>query len=211
MQLTELSPPDDLAARLAAFEAAGGVVEYVLLTSRIADQTEDDVHTAAAIGTLDALRRRHAPVWPIEVEGTRACGERVDLGTFIGPRYDLATGRLLMRGASPNYLNHYFWVGDRQNWANAVALVGNAEEGYAYAFTAPPHGLTHSNEEVNGLFNGLNDRLVGGLSANLVIYRWSTNWSTYFEPGHEWWGSFLWTVHNPVTGTIVGIAASTTD
>ncbi len=44
----------------------------------------------------------------------------------------------------------------------------------------------------------------------IQFWEWPTNWSTYFDAGHEWWGSFCWSVVTP-DRRIVGIVASTTD
>jgi hypothetical protein len=82
-------------------------------------------------------------------------------------------------------------------------------QGYAWAFSDPPHGLaTH---EVENLFREINQQLFGDDLAALTIYSWSTGWASYFDPDAEWWGSFLWTVYNTNTGGFVGIAAAATD
>lgn len=44
-----------------------------------------------------------------------------------------------------------------------------------------------------------------------VIYRWSDDWSNYFDQGKEWWGTFFWTILIPDKRRIVVIAASSTD
>jgi len=66
-------------------------------------------------------------------------------------------------------------------------------------------------EEISRLFTEINNELFGGLSEDLEIYEWSTEWSNYFEEGNDWWGSYLWTVHNRETNTWVAIGASETD
>lgn len=43
------------------------------------------------------------------------------------------------------------------------------------------------------------------------IESWSTDGSTWFEDGHEWWGSFLWTAERPGLPWITAIAASSTE
>lgn len=47
--------------------------------------------------------------------------------------------------------------------------------------------------------------------SRLEIVSWSTDWSPYFDAGHEWWGAFLWTVYVPAREWIVVVAASATD
>jgi hypothetical protein len=45
----------------------------------------------------------------------------------------------------------------------------------------------------------------------VTIYRWSDEWSNYFDAGKEWWGTFYWTIYNSETNTIIVIGASATD
>jgi hypothetical protein len=52
---------------------------------------------------------------------------------------------------------------------------------------------------------------LGGVADDSVIDQWKTDWSTYFDAGHEWWASFLWSLARPNTNNIVVIAASSTD
>ena len=77
---------------------------------------------------------------------------------------------------------------------------------YAYSFLEPPHGnscLISDWEELNiALFSS---------PENLEIYRWSTDWSNYFEAGLEWWGAFYWTVYDRLSNFFVVIGGSTTD
>lgn len=60
----------------------------------------------------------------------------------------------------------------------------------------------------------INHHLFGDDIVALSIYDWDcwgNNWADYFNQGQEWWDSFLWTVYNSRTKTLIGIAASTTD
>ena len=45
----------------------------------------------------------------------------------------------------------------------------------------------------------------------LLLTEWTTDWHPYFDAGHEWWGSFCWSVHRPDPRTIVVLTASSTD
>lgn len=45
----------------------------------------------------------------------------------------------------------------------------------------------------------------------LVCMAWTTDWATYFEPGHEWWGAFCWTGYDPARATIAVLLAASTD
>lgn len=92
--------------------------------------------------------------------------------------------------------------------------VGDESPGarYLHAFANPPHGMGAEPAELTALREAILDELVGGLHPSLRIYQWSTDWAGYFDLGHEWWGSYLWTLENPAqVGRIAVIAASTTD
>lgn len=43
------------------------------------------------------------------------------------------------------------------------------------------------------------------------IFRWSDDWSNYFDAGKEWWGTYFWTVYNKQNNTIIVLGASATD
>lgn len=71
--------------------------------------------------------------------------------------------------------------------------------------------MSGTHKDINTLFLSIANELFGGFQCSLEIYQWSTNWSNYFDAGHEWWGSFLWTVEPEGANYIVGVAASSTD
>ena len=46
---------------------------------------------------------------------------------------------------------------------------------------------------------------------DLVVHRWSDDWSNFFDAGKEWWGNYYWTVYNKRNNTIIVLGASETD
>lgn len=46
---------------------------------------------------------------------------------------------------------------------------------------------------------------------DIEIYKWSDDFSDYFDAGKEWWGTGLWTAFDLKTNTVVVIGASLTD
>ncbi len=85
-------------------------------------------------------------------------------------------------------------------------------DGYKPAFFHPPHGLDGGVSGNLHLFQSLNSHVLGDTEhTSLTIWSWSTDCSSCFDDGHEWWGAFLWTVARPDRETIVVIAASATD
>lgn len=79
---------------------------------------------------------------------------------------------------------------------------------YWRAFSDPPHAMRLPNPDQ--CFQEINDRLLGELLA-WSIWRWSSDWSSYFDAGNEWWGAFLWTLVYYDKSRVIWIGASTTD
>ncbi|CUU48464.1 hypothetical protein [Clostridium beijerinckii] len=77
---------------------------------------------------------------------------------------------------------------------------------YAYTFLEPPY----SNKYVIKDWEVLNNILFSS-KEDLEIYKWSTNWSNYFNDGLEWWGAYYWTVYDFKYNIFVVIGASATD
>ncbi|MDF1666221.1 MAG: hypothetical protein P1V97_30975 [Planctomycetota bacterium] len=150
--------------------------------------------------------------------------KRITLRQFLGWEYDSSRECLALRGNYSDNLNEYFTAPYNENDANCLcdystlrgqwdpALDLEEMPGIAYAFSYPPYGMGKtSNQDLNTLFHGICYVLFGGLSPELEILCWETNWSNYFEAGREWWGEYLWTVHRPGESTIAVIAGSSTD
>ena len=67
-------------------------------------------------------------------------------------------------------------------------------DGYKTAFFHPPYTLGGSAAEKERLFTGINRYVLGSDPNEAAIFSWSTDWSNYFDAGHEWWGAFYWTI-----------------
>ena len=83
-----------------------------------------------------------------------------------------------------------------------------AEElNYRGAFLYPPHGVRYTDAD----FDRLNAALFPRGTDGLEVYRWTTDWSNYFDDGHEWWGTLCLTVYDKRMGRYAVILASATD
>lgn len=82
-------------------------------------------------------------------------------------------------------------------------------EGMSYprAFLDPPHGNAYTAED----FQRLNAALFPRGTEDLELFDWSTDWSDFFDAGHEWWGTLCVTVYDPKLGRVAVILASDTD
>ena len=78
---------------------------------------------------------------------------------------------------------------------------------YRKAFLCPPHENSYTDND----FEGINAVLFPGGTESLEVYRWTTDWSEYFDEGHEWWGALCLTVYDKILGRFVVIMASATD
>jgi hypothetical protein len=196
--------------------------EVPVRAMRVFAQRHDDY-----LKTLDEARLKKldpafdvAKLFRITLDPDVASGRRVLEGEAItarelfGPGYDLETDTIRL-----------FDYRDR-------ARVTTTMEGLAYALLDPPYGLLKLPRQSNESFDtpGHAERaqarmlqllrefcaevlsLEGPRRADhLTIHRWPTDWSTYFDAGNEWWGSFCWTVEDHHHGWVTVLAASTTD
>ncbi len=78
---------------------------------------------------------------------------------------------------------------------------------YWYAFWETPHRSGYGPED----FREVNAVLFPGGTKELEVYEWNTDWSNYFDDGHEWWGAACWSVYDKRMNRYVVIMASITD
>lgn len=83
----------------------------------------------------------------------------------------------------------------------------NAELNYRTAFLYPPHGTDCTDED----FDRVNRALFPEGTDCLEVFCWSTDWSDFFDDGHEWWGALCLTVYDKNLDRFVIILASATD
>ena len=78
---------------------------------------------------------------------------------------------------------------------------------YWYAFWETPHPSGYGPDE----FRKVNSVLLPQGTDGLEIYEWTTDWSDYFDDGHEWWGAACWSIFDKRMNRYVVIMASATD
>lgn len=150
-------------------------------------------------------------------------GVKINLEHFLGPYFDLEEQKPLMRGKLRNdTLNAYFPFDSEETLANKVDINSRREiyrkkypenkGSFIYAFMEPPYSIRLGKDIkqrgeylldfMNFFFDDLN---------TIEVYAWNTDCSKIFDAGKEWWGSYFWTVYNPVKNRYIGILASETD
>lgn len=107
------------------------------------------------------------------------------------------------------------WQGDpdRANGKNILAeelfspKCPRGKLNYRRAFLDPPH----KNSYDDGDFARVNAALFPSGTDRLEAYEWDTDWSDFFDDGHEWWGALCLTVYDEALDRFVVITASATD
>ncbi len=83
----------------------------------------------------------------------------------------------------------------------------NGKLSYRKAFLKPPHTNSYTGKD----FDRVNASLFPSGTDGLEIYEWDTDWSDYFDDGHEWWGTLCLTVYDKNLDRFAVIMASATD
>ena len=83
----------------------------------------------------------------------------------------------------------------------------NGELNYFKAFLKSPYENDYTEKD----FDKVNNALFPNGTGELEVYKWTTNWSEYFDDGHEWWGTLCYTVYDKSLDRFVVILASATD
>ena len=93
--------------------------------------------------------------------------------------------------------------------ADTAALFAPLKEefNYRYAFLHPPYETNYTNAD----FERVNNALFPNGTEPLEVYEWTTDWSDYFDEGHEWWGALCYSVYDKSLDRYVIISASATD
>lgn len=203
--LTELPLPPEAASLLDALD--GLVLDFALFKHYLPEgEPPVDVLRRAARRTVERALESGNPRSPNSLVDRNPVGaiderllaaaapELVSWEEFLGPWWDGDWKCLRPRD-------------DPTTFANPPH--GN---GYAYAFSNPPYPIRATPKEVNHAFTRATQRLLGAPIGDrrVRIWRWPTDWSRYFNDGHEWWGSYCWTLWM-APERIVGITGSFTD
>ncbi len=91
------------------------------------------------------------------------------------------------------------WVPNDENFGTTVP--------YWYAFLEPVHGRRNKPED----FKRVNEVLFPNGTDALDIYEWTTDWSDFFDAGHEWYGACCWSVYDKSLNRYVVMLVSATD
>ncbi|BCM90667.1 hypothetical protein IAD21_02524 [Abditibacteriota bacterium] len=222
-----LPPQPDVKAALDEFASWGAVVEHYLFVAPA--PVDICAHQLAEQSGLNTLMDQCIfQGWAgAEEDVSKLTPERarpMTLLQFFGEHFDFSDQNRLVHFPHPPFPSIDEVKNNAHLSSEEVSPFYEDYEftsGYAYALLDPPYGLNRRTAwwrrkqpllplEIGTAFLRLCDALFGARET-LQIYDWPTDCSNYFEPGHEWWGSFFWTVYSPSKNWIVTIIASTTD
>jgi len=234
--LEQINTPE-ITEQLSRFEELGGVIDFKFF--KVSGTRSDlEAHLLTAQRTLELLVQDNVDYFnklaqssgtnrdtyfKVSVDHILAnTGTQISPEQFFGPYFNFKEARPILLGKTGKPLqgvtvfSDYYYYDNVENNENIVLVHHNnkdyAKQGYADAFLSPPHCFAGNmtNLEIGKLFLEFNQFLFDDIN-KITVYSWSTDCSNYFEAGKEWWGSFFWTVHNPIKDWYIGVAASTTD
>ena len=218
----------DIEQLLTTFEDNGGRVKFYLYTIdskenvyhkhlEVAKQTLIEVAKEInlyldKIAAKDKLNREKLFTMDYDFTLLKSSGKEIDLETFMGWQYDAGAHSVLIQGLH-SLFNEYFYYNTPEDSKHIVKREDeNTIKGLAYAFLNPPYGF-HINKnlyDTGAFFLNCCDTLFTDLS-QIEVYEWSTDCSNYFDIGKDWWGTFFYTVYNPLRDCYIGIVASESD
>ena len=175
-------------------------VDYCLLKSEKPDRGEIS-HREAVQSALQCLSRRERVQPPWRCDESRMSAVRLDAAEFLAVP------------VRP-------WKEKIQSTVLYHSEVTNGPLTYWYAFLEPPHGtgkvVTADGRVVKRAYTAEDFRQVNRWlfplgTEQLAVYEWSTDWSDYFDDGHEWWGAGCWSVYDGGLERYAVIMASETD
>lgn len=185
---------------LEEFNAVGGVIDYIFL-EEVNGTSAHACHRGAALAGIREIDRR-LKEWAIS-----NASEEYPIEKFFRIRWDEEK----LKGEPVNFLK--FWGTDDAELKQVSESAWSVPmvDGYKIAFFQPPCGLHGSTSDLTALFGSINRYVLGTDPERAEIFSWSTDWSNYFDDGHEWWGAFYWTIRPADSKSMVVVAASSTD
>ena len=214
--------PTEAESVLRRCEEAGVVVDFVRVAPDVGEEGET-AHRRAALTAVAEATRRHAGAVEANVVDASDLGERAQLAETAR---SLRAEAERIQGLDPEAFR-----GDRVSSAEFFGsgyvggtLVPDIEEHYSMfgdeldftrAFCDPPYGLHGrykqlARSDLVELFDAVVQEVLRSPGDSTEIWSWSTDWSDYFAPGREWWGTACWTLDSG-EGSIIAVLASTTD
>jgi hypothetical protein len=216
----------DIEQLLSTFKEGAGVIDFKLYSVGTALTSPYQKHLEVAKQTLIEVakeinsyldrvavknKRRREDFFTMDYDFTllKSSGKEITVSEFIGNAVTLEKHkeRLQRLPESAIYYNYCKPYKER--------TMGS---GFTYAFFESPYGISIKRKREAERDNYTNGKfffefcyaLFTDLS-QIEVYEWSTDCSNYFDIGKDWWGTFFYTVYNPLRDCYIGIVASESD
>jgi hypothetical protein len=194
------------------FHRIGGVLTFAVFED--SEGGEEEIVEAMPLALPHSKR--------FNPERLRALGcRRINERALFGDWYDRGSGRLLRLGdydtgdgrklKDPKLVDL-----DRESLMSGAAPIPEAGAGgqLAYAFSHPPYSLRARGSEVQALFDEIRGFILPPPHWSEIL-DWTSpslaEVSDYFDPGMQWWGVFLFSIHVPALRRLTIVAGSTSD
>lgn len=197
--------------------------------SNVEELTPYNIHKVVARQTIERLNYETARRWNsvvtefkrsqypnlgIDYDELDQSGLELSVDEFLGFDYDWENEEPKFKGKKIEGQ----WYFDFDNYEydeskRKLELKGlKYNRGFIQAFFFPPLGMSFGKDKSDAIesFNIFTRINFGGLR-ELKIYAWSVDCTHFFKFGKEWWGSYFWTVHNPLKNIFIGIVGSDSD
>jgi len=208
------------------YERLGSVIELCAFDLPEVDESFYNLSLNAALEAMTVFQSRYVESWKkrnptldikqyfnIQIFKDKIPkGEKIAIAEFFGEGFNMKAHNI-----------------DLFNYFNGGKSSKKEMNGLAHALLDPPYSLSlmESNKKLSLEYGIEEQKKMTSLfrkfilevlnienpnnTDNLEIYRWSDDWSNYFDAGKEWWGAFYWTVLDKMRNKIIVIAASSTD
>jgi hypothetical protein len=221
----------ELASLFKEISHQGGCVNFFIYNTKDTQAKPYNIHLEVARQSLENANQLHkktkkrnsADIDIIDFEALATSGKQISAEEFLGPYFDYNLKKPLVRGVeNNNTLNSYFVHDQPEIVQNAIPIdklledhnhkYPDSSNGFTYAFLEPPYGFGRNKtiQKKGAFFLSAIEQLFSTIEA-IEIYAWSTKCSSYFDLGNEWWGSFFYTIYNPIKDIYIGVLASTSD
>lgn len=223
------------------YDLKGGVLRFMFWhlnkeQSNTDELTSVNIHKVVARQTIDQINYETSKRWnsvvseynrsqypnlQVDYDKLDNSGIKLSSEEFLGYAYNWQNQKPLVKGRNIN-TNRFFEYDKPEIESNIIDIDSSSKRlenlglefngGFVQAFLYPPYSmqLGESIKDIGVYAIDFMNLYFDNLS-NIEIYTWSIDCAFYFNEGKEWWGSYFWTVYNPVKDIYIGIVGSATD
>jgi hypothetical protein len=189
------------------------VLSYLLVETSGDSSTRNHNHQDASVRLVSTLPGYDNQPSTIQEHLMRF--EEISPQQFMGSRFNIAQEEVLLeRKKKTKHDDPYAYYDKHGNVTKTLSFEESLRltkrEGFVYALVEPPFSSHDDAAQIALLVREFYSSIFNKFE-NTIIYQWNTDWSDYFEDGHEWWGAFMWTVELTDKNIIIAIAGSATD